>query len=133
MPIIKNPSVPISILNPTDGLLSPLTEDEEYLSIQSEDEIVNVEHPIPQEANGQQQCTEQQSSNGSSAINLGSKPKTRQSVSKRCGLVFPVSRVHRKLRVAMLKKRIGPAPAIYLAAVLEYLVAELVELSGDVS
>ena len=33
----------------------------------------------------------------------------------------------------MLKKRIGPAPAIYLAAVLEYLVAELIELSGDAS
>ena len=64
--------------------LSAITE-EEYLSIsEDENENVGLNHPITQESNGQQQTgAEQQQNSVSSAIHLGNKPKTRQSVSKR--------------------------------------------------
>ncbi|KAG5684972.1 hypothetical protein PVAND_014176 [Polypedilum vanderplanki] len=52
--------------------------------------------------------------------------------SKRAGLTFPVSRVHRYLRKGSFE-RIGTGAAVYITAVLEYLTAEMLELAGDVS
>ncbi|RSH95633.1 histone H2A [Saitozyma podzolica] len=60
-------------------------------------------------------------------------PKREQeyrSRSSRAGLTFPVSRIHRYLRRAYPKQRIGSTAPIYLAAALEYLIAELVEIAG---
>ncbi|GLD47577.1 histone H2A-beta, sperm-like protein [Lates japonicus] len=54
------------------------------------------------------------------------KAKTRSS---RAGLQFPVGRVHR-LRVTMPSVSRCRAP-VYLAAVLEYLTAEILELAGN--
>jgi len=55
----------------------------------------------------------------------------RVSRSARSGLVFPVSRVMGKLRKGKYAKHIGVTAAVYLTAVLEYLVAEVLELSGN--
>ncbi|KAJ3045844.1 Histone H2AX [Rhizophlyctis rosea] len=49
----------------------------------------------------------------------------------KAGLQFPVGRVHRYLRKANQGLRIGSGAPIYLAAVLEYLVAEVLELAGN--
>ncbi|XP_072369589.1 histone H2A, sperm-like [Scyliorhinus torazame] len=54
----------------------------------------------------------------------------RKSRSSRSGLQFPVGRVDRLLKNGNYAERIGAGAAVYLAAVLEYLVAELVELAG---
>ncbi|XP_074645584.1 histone H2A-like [Tubulanus polymorphus] len=51
--------------------------------------------------------------------------------SKRAGLTFPVGRVHRHLRKGRYADRVGIGAPVYLAAVLEYLVAEVLELSGN--
>jgi len=51
--------------------------------------------------------------------------------SKRAGLQFPVGRIHRHLREGRYGKRIGAGAPVYLAAVLEYLVAEVLELAGN--
>ncbi|NXN56824.1 H2A2B protein, partial [Rynchops niger] len=51
--------------------------------------------------------------------------------SARAGLQFPVSRVYRLLRMGSYADRISPGAAIYLAAVLEYLSAEILELAGN--
>uniref|UniRef100_A0A915BUC8 Histone H2A n=1 Tax=Parascaris univalens TaxID=6257 RepID=A0A915BUC8_PARUN len=56
-----------------------------------------------------------------------------RSRSKRAGLQFPVSRVERYLRKGRYANQIGAGAAVYLAAVLEYLVLEIIELAGDAS
>lgn len=62
-----------------------------------------------------------------------SRSTARKSRSSRAGLQFPVSRVHRFLRKGNYSKRIGSGAAVYLAAVMEYLTAEILELSGNAS
>uniref|UniRef100_A0A8R1E6B6 Histone H2A n=1 Tax=Caenorhabditis japonica TaxID=281687 RepID=A0A8R1E6B6_CAEJA len=47
------------------------------------------------------------------------------------GLVFPVGRIDRYLRQRLLKIRIGAGAPVFLAAVLEYLAVELLEIAGD--
>ncbi|XP_051169300.1 late histone H2A.2.2-like [Leptopilina boulardi] len=56
------------------------------------------------------------------------KPKSRSS---RAGLQFPVSRVHRFLRKGNYAKHIGGGAPVYLAAIMEYLTAEILELAGN--
>ncbi|XP_053791584.1 histone H2A-beta, sperm-like [Vidua chalybeata] len=50
--------------------------------------------------------------------------------SAKAGLQFPVGRVHRLLRRGKYANRIGSGAAIYLAAVMEYVTAEVLELAG---
>ena len=57
-----------------------------------------------------------------------SKPKSRSS---RAGLQFPVGRIHRLLRNGNYSQRVGAGAPVYLAAVLEYLSAEVLELAGN--
>ncbi|XP_035696142.1 late histone H2A.2.2-like [Branchiostoma floridae] len=59
---------------------------------------------------------------------IRSKPRSR---SARAGLQFPVGRVHRFLRNGNYAERIGAGAPVYLAAVLEYLTAEVLELAGN--
>jgi histone H2A len=52
------------------------------------------------------------------------------SQSKRAGLVFPVGRIASHLRKGRYASRVSKSAAVYLAAVLEYTVAEILELSA---
>ncbi|XP_061434438.1 histone H2A-like, partial [Lethenteron reissneri] len=54
-----------------------------------------------------------------------------KSRSSRAGLQFPVGRVHRLLRKGNYAQRVGAGAPVYLAAVLEYLSAEILELAGN--
>lgn len=55
----------------------------------------------------------------------------RVSKSKRAGLQFPVGRILRILKKGNYAKHVGNGASIYLAAVLEYLAAEILELAGN--
>ena len=57
--------------------------------------------------------------------------KKRISQSTRAGLQFPVGRVHRYIRNGRYGSRIGAGAPVYLAAVLEYMAAEVLELAGN--
>ncbi|XP_050042290.2 histone H2A-like [Dermacentor andersoni] len=63
----------------------------------------------------------------------GKSPKRpkQQSRSSRAGLSFPVGRIHRLLRKGNYSERVSGAAPVYLAAVLEYLTAEVLELAGN--
>ena len=54
-----------------------------------------------------------------------------QTRSARAGLQFPVGRISRFLRKGQYAKRVGGGAPVYLAAVLEYLSAEILELAGN--
>ncbi|KRY49296.1 Histone H2A [Trichinella britovi] len=54
-----------------------------------------------------------------------------KSRSSRAGLQFPVGRIHRLLRKGNYAERIGAGAPVYLAAVMEYLTAEVLELAGN--
>ena len=49
--------------------------------------------------------------------------------SSKAGLSFPVGRIARMLKHGRYSERVGLGAPVYLAAVLEYLVAELLEVS----
>uniref|UniRef100_A0A8R1Y0T0 Histone H2A n=2 Tax=Onchocerca TaxID=6281 RepID=A0A8R1Y0T0_ONCVO len=53
------------------------------------------------------------------------------SKSARAGLLFPVTKFHRLLRKGRYARRISQSAAVYLSAVIEYLSAEMLELSGN--
>jgi histone H2A len=54
-----------------------------------------------------------------------------QSRSSRAGLQFPVGRISRFLRKGRYAGRVGAGAPVYLAAVMEYLAAEILELAGN--
>merc|ERR1712145_11838 len=51
--------------------------------------------------------------------------------SSRAGLQFPVGRIHRLLRKGNYAERVGAGAPVYVAAVMEYLAAEVLELAGN--
>ena len=68
------------------------------------------------------------SGRGKSGKASSGKSKTRSS---RAGLQFPVGRIHRFLRQGNYAQRVGAGAPVYLAAILEYLAAEILELAGN--
>jgi len=59
------------------------------------------------------------------------KEKKVTSRSDKAGLQFPVGRIARFLKDGRFAERVGAGAPVYLAAVLEYLAAEVLELAGN--
>ena len=51
----------------------------------------------------------------------------------KAGLQFPVGRIARFMKQGRYAERVGAGAPVYLAAVLEYLAAEVLELAGNAS
>ncbi|KAL7084126.1 hypothetical protein ACP275_14G205500 [Erythranthe tilingii] len=64
--------------------------------------------------------------------NNGRGKKSKVSRSAKAGLEFPVGRICRLLKAGRYASRIGAGAPAYLAAVLEYLAAEVLEVAGNV-
>ncbi|XP_069038725.1 histone H2AX-like [Lepisosteus oculatus] len=79
-------------------------------------------------AKSKKQLATKMSGRGKTGGKARAKAKTRSS---RAGLQFPVGRVHRLLRKGNYAERVGAGAPVYLAAVLEYLTAEILELAGN--
>ncbi|CAI9297288.1 unnamed protein product [Lactuca saligna] len=68
------------------------------------------------------------------AANKDKDKKRPTSRSSRAGLQFPVGRIHRHLKTrTSANGRVGATAAVYSAAILEYLTAEVLELAGNAS
>ena len=61
----------------------------------------------------------------------GKKGRKSSSRSAKAGLQFPVGRIARYLRQGRYAARVGSGAPVYLAAVMEYLAAEILELAGN--
>ena len=57
--------------------------------------------------------------------------KKATSKSSKAGLQFPVGRIGRFLKKGKYATRVGAGAPVYLAAILEYLTAEILELAGN--
>ena len=55
-----------------------------------------------------------------------------KSASSRAGTVFPVGRLNRMMRKGRYGDRLGGSAGAFMAAVLEYLTAEICELAGGI-
>jgi histone H2A len=64
-------------------------------------------------------------------FNVGRGEKKSTTSSAKAGLQFPVGRIGRYLRQGKYATRMGAGAPVYLAAVLEYLCAEILELAGN--
>ena len=60
-------------------------------------------------------------------------PAGRRTMSSKAKLIFPVSRLKRYLREDRFATKISPKSCVYLAAVLEYLTAEILDISSEVA
>jgi histone H2A len=67
------------------------------------------------------------------AKSAAKKGGAKKSQSAKAGLIFPVARVGRLLRKGHYAPRVSPAAAVYMAATLEYLTSELIELASKVA
>ncbi|XP_040200685.1 core histone macro-H2A.1 isoform X3 [Rana temporaria] len=61
----------------------------------------------------------------------GKKKTTKTTRSAKAGVIFPVGRMLRYIKKGHPKYRIGVGAPVYMAAVLEYLTAEILELAGN--
>ena len=61
----------------------------------------------------------------------GKSDKKSQTKSSKAGLQFPVGRIGRFLKKGKFATRVGAGAPVYLAAILEYLTAEILELAGN--
>ena len=59
--------------------------------------------------------------------------KQAQTAHQRAGLIFPVSRFQRLMKLDRLSTRVSRSSAVSMAAICEYVTSELVEMSGNLA
>jgi histone H3/H4 len=82
-------------------------------------------------AEGTKAVTKYTSNAGMPKGGRGKSKKKPTSRSAKAGLQFPVGRVHRHLKLGKYAGRTSSGAPVYLAAVMEYVAAEVLELAGN--
>ena len=87
---------------------------------------------VPTEATETKKSTKKGAKKGANLATRPKGPKSKPTTrSNRAGLQFPVGRLARYLKEGRYAERIGAGAPVYMAAVLEYLAAEILELAGN--
>ena len=90
--------------------------------------FASLAHPVPLTLSLLYSTVNMSGGKGKSGGDSTSKSTSR---SAKAGLQFPVGRIHRLLKRGNYAQRVGAGAPVYLAAVLEYLAAEILELAGN--
>ena len=61
------------------------------------------------------------------------KKVSKTSGQKKAGIIFPPGRIHRLLKHGLYAQRTSKDAAVFIAAVLEYITSEVVEVAGDLT
>lgn len=125
-----------------EGKSEDSTSDNEKSSMSSNNKKVQDPEKISHSTSGVEEDCIKDADNGTSSSTTTSahlfrtfhNPRPKQSMSTsrsaKAGLLFPVSRVGRYLSRGKYAERIGGGAPVYLAAVMEYISAEILELAG---
>lgn len=117
-----------SMITDDDDFGDADTSNESFYTALSRAPIIIIPNDSQEINSSSSENTSITSNSTSSVINKSYK---RISNSKRAGLIFPVKRVYKKLKT--FGKRVMLNSCIEMAAILEYLVADLLDLSGEVT
>ena len=103
---------------------------EDYSSDDGDSDFEPTEEDVSDISDDDEEFEELSAGSGKGSKGKRASPKSR---SAKAGLQFPVGRMQRYLRKKIHTRRVGGNSAVYTAAVLEYLCAELLELAGSVA
>ncbi|GAV86975.1 Histone domain-containing protein [Cephalotus follicularis] len=104
-----------------------------FPSLKTKKKKANYESPFPSKERKKESDVVMEASQPSKGAGgrRGGNRKKAISKSVKAGLQFPVGRIARFMKKGRYAQRMGTGAPIYLAAVLEYLAAEVLELAGN--